>query len=634
MREAERVDAKSAAQPSREQWCGRSRVGFISPRLCSGGVTLRPRVHRRQASSESSLRSLLGSRPSAPVHSRMMTTRWIAYDAPPSPDAAAASASSAAAPSDSDNVEIEPGNHKHAAVSWSETELRPCEWRGIDGAARKDGAFASSILPHRSITFEWSGATPMRSQHSVAFVPASFLCFPAALGESARAECEAHRESKLQSLLASFEAASERVSSSAYIRFRSLWMICRDGAPLSVQAAVLRRLNRHPNLSAPVETHDPKALHRKMSSFVLPRATAAEGMDAHASSASTTPAASAASAQFSPSPPPSSAAPSAYHALLASCGPGLLPATPLRCSLSDPSAMALEVLRALVHAQTCCTLDWPVDAAKWTVEADQPTKDWVARWRAGFDASCQSVEAWLLAHIAARMQCAQWVLHRFQELMHPRLVVHLLSQALPLDWTDATFQAAIVRLLLHSDAIGNPARDYPCSIDHAFSFWSALQKELEWSQTPEIDDAFPTEIGRLLEQRKRAASRPQQTIDAHYWTATYRHEIIAATEDEDGEEEEHSATASASPSVPFDFRSVTLRMSSGFGSTTGLTLWPAGFLLCEWILQHPQLFRGRRVLELGCGIGLTWSVALQRNSLPRSSSGSLALTRWSLLRAS
>ena len=37
--------------------------------------------------------------------------------------------------------------------------------------------------------------------------------------------------------------------------------------------------------------------------------------------------------------------------------------------------------------------------------------------------------------------------------------------------------------------------------------------------------------------------------------------------------------------------------------STGCHLWPAGLWLAEWVLQRPHLFRGRRVLELGCGVG-------------------------------
>ncbi len=41
----------------------------------------------------------------------------------------------------------------------------------------------------------------------------------------------------------------------------------------------------------------------------------------------------------------------------------------------------------------------------------------------------------------------------------------------------------------------------------------------------------------------------------------------------------------------------------------GLDLWPASALLCEQLLGYPELIRGRRVLELGSGVGLVGLLA-------------------------
>jgi len=41
------------------------------------------------------------------------------------------------------------------------------------------------------------------------------------------------------------------------------------------------------------------------------------------------------------------------------------------------------------------------------------------------------------------------------------------------------------------------------------------------------------------------------------------------------------------------------------GGTTGLATWEGGLALSEWCLHNPSLLRGRHVLELGCGLGLT-----------------------------
>ncbi|KAL3172443.1 hypothetical protein MRX96_043355 [Rhipicephalus microplus] len=52
---------------------------------------------------------------------------------------------------------------------------------------------------------------------------------------------------------------------------------------------------------------------------------------------------------------------------------------------------------------------------------------------------------------------------------------------------------------------------------------------------------------------------------------------------------------------------VTLKEHTAFvvGGTTGLTTWQASKFLSEWCLENRHLLRGKRILELGCGIGLT-----------------------------
>lgn len=52
---------------------------------------------------------------------------------------------------------------------------------------------------------------------------------------------------------------------------------------------------------------------------------------------------------------------------------------------------------------------------------------------------------------------------------------------------------------------------------------------------------------------------------------------------------------------------VTLKEHTAFvsGGTTGLTTWQASKCLSEWCLENRHLLRGKHVIELGCGIGLT-----------------------------
>jgi len=44
---------------------------------------------------------------------------------------------------------------------------------------------------------------------------------------------------------------------------------------------------------------------------------------------------------------------------------------------------------------------------------------------------------------------------------------------------------------------------------------------------------------------------------------------------------------------------------------TGQIVWPACYALCNYILRHQSLFQGKRVLELGSGVGLSGLLAAQ-----------------------
>ncbi|XP_068219231.1 protein-lysine N-methyltransferase EEF2KMT-like [Palaemon carinicauda] len=59
-------------------------------------------------------------------------------------------------------------------------------------------------------------------------------------------------------------------------------------------------------------------------------------------------------------------------------------------------------------------------------------------------------------------------------------------------------------------------------------------------------------------------------------------------------------------------KGVTLLESSGgiVHHTTGLTTWGGAAVLANWVTDNPHLISGRRVLELGAGVGFTSSVIL------------------------
>ncbi|KAJ9452881.1 hypothetical protein DIPPA_31407 [Diplonema papillatum] len=52
----------------------------------------------------------------------------------------------------------------------------------------------------------------------------------------------------------------------------------------------------------------------------------------------------------------------------------------------------------------------------------------------------------------------------------------------------------------------------------------------------------------------------------------------------------------------------TVRVWPAF-SQVGLALWPAGFVVAEWIMQHAGELKGANIVELGSGVGLSGIVA-------------------------
>jgi predicted nicotinamide N-methyase len=64
-------------------------------------------------------------------------------------------------------------------------------------------------------------------------------------------------------------------------------------------------------------------------------------------------------------------------------------------------------------------------------------------------------------------------------------------------------------------------------------------------------------------------------------------------------------------------------------------IWPSGIALAAAIVTHPERVRGRRVLELGCGVGITAAIALAhgaRLTVTDYAAESLVLARLTCLR--
>jgi hypothetical protein len=68
-----------------------------------------------------------------------------------------------------------------------------------------------------------------------------------------------------------------------------------------------------------------------------------------------------------------------------------------------------------------------------------------------------------------------------------------------------------------------------------------------------------------------------------------------------------SGKQSSPPITTIEFdRELVLRIRNGKYSDglTGANLWKASRILARYLFEHPDQIRGRRVVELGCGLAL------------------------------
>lgn len=179
------------------------------------------------------------------------------------------------------------------------------------------------------------------------------------------------------------------------------------------------------------------------------------------------------------------------------------------------------------------------------------------------------------------------------------------------DWSDDDFQSLLVTRVLH-DA---QQVSFPPNKFRSAHFWRELLACMR-ERLPAGAALHP----ELLAKEAEAMSIGD-AIEAENMTAGwYRSFELASIADETTTSTLEGPTNSivVLPTCTADrTRCFPFRVESGnMAASIGLVMWPAGFLLCEFALDHPELFRGKRILELGAGIGLT-SVVCARYTRPK-----------------
>jgi len=544
--------------------------------------------------------------------------------------------------------EVEPGVNAQRSLTWSQRkQSAECIWQGYDEttarsssssvsssiaaesssttatpAVRDDSAdsaehrlhasvrtaigpaAASWRLPHRISTRSQRGESEWNVQRSVYFVPTSFRSIPDAWPSVVCEVLEQHRRTSVAQLHAAFIKScvplglalendgetSASISASvaaclSYARFRLLWTLMRDGArPLSVDGGSVggstpeNRLERkfHEHLAmvyAPVPAVDNKKATQRITNAI----EEVMGM------------------KGKPDPK------SPLHAAVLRGGAGLLPLEPLACGTSNCDAMVEELLATALHVQTCLVMNIDVDAAQWSKEFGTsdgiPTDEWCTQWRAACDSARRSIEHWLCSFLGERLAFVNFVIRSYQQLLPVRTLISIVESHAPFEPLDYAFQTSLVSLLSpfpSSSQRLTSAQRFPPPPSYRLEFWRVLNSTLESQSNSdglEVHDDIPCILAELLKNR----CGDEQSQPSH-WTGNYLQPTMSGSQTTDNVQQ---------------LQSVCLRVKTGFSTTTGLTLWPAGLVMCDFILSNPHLFRGKRILELGVGTGIT-SILLQR----------------------
>lgn len=221
------------------------------------------------------------------------------------------------------------------------------------------------------------------------------------------------------------------------------------------------------------------------------------------------------------------------------------------------------------------------------------------------------------------------ILRRAREVVHVNTLLPQLDALPPeeCNWRDAAFQQRLVDVVLHD---AQQKAFPPNRFENAYFFKTLLQSLQAGLKEGE---ALHSELAAKLEDALRVDSSHESEDLTAGW---YRNYEVAAQAEAEAEAEDKGDGGSSSshnnrlattctsgptgsvlvlPHAP-SRRVYPFRVETGnMAASIGLVMWPAGFLMAEFALDNPDLFRGKRVLELGAGIGLT-SVFVARGTQP------------------
>ncbi len=173
------------------------------------------------------------------------------------------------------------------------------------------------------------------------------------------------------------------------------------------------------------------------------------------------------------------------------------------------------------------------------------------------------------------------------------------------DWCDPISQDMLVHMVLHDDI----TRRYPCDLRTTHHFWSGMTRAME-QRHHALHDALVTCVMTMVRDGAMASQWSAPVPSYRTFELTARPAINkqqSHTTIDAGQAFPCMAPAPVTSHVDDTTPALcTLRMAA-FNGRVGLSGWPAGFRLSELIMDRPQLFEGRRVLELGAGMSYAGS---------------------------
>ncbi|DBA02854.1 TPA: hypothetical protein N0F65_006644 [Lagenidium giganteum] len=179
----------------------------------------------------------------------------------------------------------------------------------------------------------------------------------------------------------------------------------------------------------------------------------------------------------------------------------------------------------------------------------------------------------------------QWLLEAYRAMLPVKQIMKYLETEIGDNWTSWDFQQSLVDRVLRDSIVDK----FPPHKSYVYRFIKTVTDTLE-ATNHEVCDDLMGELMVFVLQSKLA-------------------------QDAISDEDMHHVSFTVPRPSPAETTVVTCRVATVFNEV-GLKIWEAGWFLADYIVAFPEQFRGRVVLELGAGVGLTGLVLAKCRAHP------------------